>query len=112
MNQAGRLKKNEEFKKVYAKGTSVVTPFLVMYYLKNGMPINRLGISVSKKVGNSVIRNRAKRLIKEAFRLSDIPLKNGYDLVIIARVRMNQADYKTVYRYVLQVLRKIRKEKI
>lgn len=111
VKQADKLKRNEDFKKVYARGKSVVTPYLVLYFLRNGLPDNRLGISVSKKVGNSVVRNRVKRLIREAFRLSPLTLRTGLDLVVIARVRMNQADYATVEKHMGQVLGKIRKDK-
>lgn len=110
MKQAEKLKKNEEFKKVYARGKSVVTPYLVLYFMRNNTEYNRLGISVSKKVGNSVVRNRVKRLIREAFRLNSLPLRNGLDLVLIARVRMNQADFKTTAKHLGQVLSKIRKD--
>lgn len=110
MIQVEHLKKNEDFKKVYARGKSVVTPYLVLYYMKNQVGYNRLGISVSKKVGNSVVRNRTKRRIREAFRLSPVPLKDGLDLVLIARVRMNQADFKTTVKYMGQVLSKVKKE--
>ncbi len=110
MKQAEKLKKNEEFKKVYARGKSVVTPYLVLYFMRNNTGYNRLGISVSKKVGNSVVRNRAKRLIREAFRLTPLTLKSGLDLVLIARVRMNQADFKTTEKHLTQVLNKVRKD--
>lgn len=110
MKQAEKLKKNAEFKKVYAKGKSVVTPYLVLYFIRNNTEYNRLGISVSKKVGNSVVRNRVKRLIREAFRLTPLTLKSGLDLVLIARVRMNQADFKTTEKHVGQVLNKVRKD--
>lgn len=110
MKQAEKLKKNEEFKKVYARGKSVVTPYLVLYFMRNSEKYNRLGISVSKKVGNSVVRNRVKRLIREAFRLTPLTLKSGLDLVLIARVRMNQADFKTTEKHMSQVLNKIRKD--
>jgi len=111
LKQAEKLKRNEDFKKIYARGKSVVTPYLVLYFMRNNLAVNRLGISVSKKVGNSVVRNRVKRLIREAFRLSPIPLKTGLDLVIIARVRMNQSDYRTVEKHMGQILGKVRKDK-
>lgn len=104
------LKKNQEFKKVYSKGKSVVNKYLVMYYLKNDLPYNRIGFSISKKVGNSVTRNRVRRLMKESLRLSTINVKSGYDLVFIARVRMNQADYSTVFKSMHHLLKKIRRD--
>lgn len=110
MKQAEKLKKSSEFKKIYSKGKSVVTPYLVLYFMRNNTEYNRLGISVSKKVGNSVVRNRVKRLIREAFRLSPLTLKTGLDLVLIARVRMNKADFKTTEKHLAQVLNKVRKD--
>jgi ribonuclease P protein component len=109
MQKAEMLKKNADFKKVYARGKSVVTPYVVIYYLKNGLTGNRVGIAVSKKVGNSVVRNRAKRLIRESFRLCSFEIKSGYDLIFIARVRMGHTDYHTTAKYMNQVLVKLRK---
>jgi len=110
MQKAEMLKKNADFKKVYARGKSVVSPYVVLYYLKNGLAESRVGIAVSKKVGNSVTRNRAKRLIRESFRLCSFEIKPGHDLVFIARVRMGHTDFKTTSRYMNQVLAKLRKE--
>ena len=80
------LKKNRDFQNVYKKGTSFANSYLVMYILENGLQENRIGISVSKKVGNSVKRNRARRLMKESYRqLSSGLPQGGYDFIIIAR---------------------------
>lgn len=106
-----RLRKNQDFKKVYSKGKSVVNKYLVMYYLKNNLPYNRVGFSISKKVGNSVTRNRVRRLMKESLRLDSMDVKNGYDLIFVARVRMNQADYRTVAKSLHHLLKKIRRDK-
>ena len=66
------LKKNKDFQIVYRKGKSVANSYLVMYILPNNTDRNRLGISVSKKVGNSVVRHRLTRLIRESYRLSEV----------------------------------------
>ncbi|MCK5764069.1 MAG: ribonuclease P protein component [Clostridiales bacterium] len=87
------LKKNYEFKKVYKWGKSVVGRYLVIYYLKNNFKYNRLGITVSKKVGNSVVRNHTRRLIKESFLQYEENLIKGYDIVIVARVLAGKTDY-------------------
>jgi len=79
------LKSNRDFQVVYKKGKSFANKYLVMYVLENGTGCNRLGISVSKKVGNSVIRHRVKRLIKESYRLHEGVFNSGLDIVIIAR---------------------------
>lgn len=80
------LKKNSDFQSVYRKGISFANKYLVLYIKENEMDINRIGISVSKKVGNSVIRHRLTRLIRESYRLKENYFKKGYDLVVIARV--------------------------
>lgn len=101
------LKNTREFNKVYKRGKSVVTKYVVMYYLKNNMDHPRIGYSVSKKVGKSVVRNRAKRLIKEAVRLN-LDKSLGYDLVFISRVRMNSADYKDAERSVKKLIKALK----
>ena len=64
------LKKNSEFKSVYQAKHSYANKYIIMYILQNGTDTNRLGVSVSKKVGNSIVRHRLARLIREAFRLN------------------------------------------
>ena len=79
------LKKNEDFRMVYKKGKSAANRYLVMYVLDNGADRNRIGISVSKKVGNSVVRHRLTRLIRESYRLNERSFRRGLDIVVIAR---------------------------
>jgi ribonuclease P protein component len=100
-----RLKNSRQFTHVYKKGKSKANKFLVLYCLKNDVSYNRIGISVSKKVGNAVIRNRSKRLIKEAFRLNKGNMDEGYDFVFIARVRMKDAKYTDVENSVKNLIR-------
>ncbi len=92
------LRKNHEFRIVYGKGRSKANKYLVMYVFPNKPGINRLGISVSKKIGNSVVRSRVTRLIREAYRLSEENIKTGYDIAIIARTSMNGATYSETHR--------------
>ena len=73
---------------------------------ENGKNINRLGISVSKKVGKSVVRSRVTRLIRESYRLSENTVAKGYDIVVIARVSANAAQYADIYRSLNHLLRK------
>ena len=87
------LKKNSDFQKVYKQGKSYANRFLVMYILENGTGSNRVGISVSKKVGNSIVRHRVKRLIKEAYRLHEDMFLNGLDIVVIARISAKKISY-------------------
>ena len=102
------LKKNFQFRFVYNKGKSLANRLLVMYVVKNKKytDTNRLGISVSKKVGKSVVRSRVTRLIKESYRLSEEDIKQGYDIVVIARVSANGADYKEINKALLSLLKK------
>lgn len=79
------LKKNSDFQKVYRQGKSYANKYLVMYVLENHSNCNRLGISVSKKVGNSVVRHRVTRLIRESYRLQEDIFNSGLDMVVIAR---------------------------
>ena len=79
------LRKNAQFQTVYSNGKSYGNKLFVMYALKNGTEGNRIGISVSKKVGNSVIRHRVKRLVRENYRLHEKMFNSGLDIVVIAR---------------------------
>lgn len=87
------LKKNSDFRRLYAKGKSAVTPFLVVYCRKNRGGVNRLGYTVSVKLGHAVVRNRVRRRLREIVRLNTPKLKSGYDLVLVARARSVHADF-------------------
>ena len=97
------LKKNTDFGKVYRKGKSRANRQLVLYILNNGTDKNRLGISVSKKVGNSVVRHRTKRLIKEVYRLNEPAFARGYDLVFIARADAKGRTYEEIEKSVFHI---------
>ena len=90
------MMKNKDFQVVYKKGKSYANKYLIMYVLENGTGENRLGISVSKKVGNSVIRHRVTRLIRESYRLQKERFLNGYDIVVIARANAKEITYHEV----------------
>ncbi|MCI8674410.1 MAG: ribonuclease P protein component [Lachnospiraceae bacterium] len=98
------LKKNSDFVAVYHSGKSYANRYLIMYAMKNGMDSVRIGISVSKKVGNSVVRHRVKRLIRESCRLHDARFKQGYDLVIIARRAAAGRSYDEIESAVLHLM--------
>lgn len=85
MSKTITLKNSREFGSVYNTRNSVANKYLVMYLRDNGLEYNRLGISVSKKVGNSVVRHRVTRLVREAYRLNRDNIDVGYDIVIVAR---------------------------
>lgn len=108
-----RLKKNFEFKIIYRKGKSFANDLLVMYILKNKKNrdkdinfYNKLGVSVSKKVGNSVVRSRSKRLISESFRLNDQFITKGYDFIFIARNPIDGKNYSDVEKAMKNLIKK------
>ena len=87
------LKKNQDFQRVYKSGKSYANKYLVMYVLKNNLDRNRIGVSVSKKVGNSVVRHRLARLIRESFSLRGEEFQSGLDIVVIARNTAKGKNY-------------------
>lgn len=96
MKHTEPLCENYEFRRLYTRGKSAVTPFLVAYAMKNRSGKSRLGLTTGKKVGNAVCRNRARRLMKEAYRLLEPKIKSGFDVVLVARVKTVHADEKKV----------------
>ena len=82
------LNDNKDFLRLYKKGRYIASKYSVIYVRPNGRPYNRLGITAGKKVGNAVCRNRAKRLIRLAYRNAEISLPVGIDIVIVARTRL------------------------
>lgn len=88
--------KNKDFQIIYKKGKSYANKYLIMYVLNNREEENRLGISVSKKVGNSVIRHRITRLIRESYRLQKEKFQLGYDIVVIARSNAKDKNYHEI----------------
>ena len=97
------LKNTNQFKIVYNNGKSYANRDLVMYLRKNDSDTNRLGISVSKKVGNSVVRHRVTRLIRESYRLNEEKLLQGYDIVVVARANAKGKDYFDICRAFLHL---------
>lgn len=88
------IKKNEEFKKIYEEKNSFATKNLVMYILKNSdVERNRLGISVSHKVGNSIVRHALTRRMREIFRKNIENIKEGYDIVVVLRVGSDKVEF-------------------
>ena len=96
MSKFESLKNSRQFQTVYSKKCSRGNKYLVMYIIENGLDRNRFGISVSKKVGNSVVRHRTTRLIRESYRLNQESLKKGYDIVIVGRQSDVGCDFFTI----------------
>ncbi len=103
------LKKNDDFRLVYSKGRSKANRFFIIYILKTGNDYNRIGVSVSKKVGNSVERHRIKRIVKESYRLHEKMFNSGLDIVVIARSGAADLEYKDVESALLHLM-KLHKE--
>lgn len=96
MKYSESLKKNKDFQLVYKCGKSYANKYLVMYIKENNTRKNRLGISVSKKVGNSIVRHRLTRLIRESYRLQEDRFRCGIDIVVIARIGAKGRNYKDI----------------
>ena len=101
------INKNSDFRHIYAKGKSCVSPFLVVYCRKNRTDINRLGITVSAKIGNAVCRNRIRRRLREIYRLNSSLLRTGFDIIIVARSRSINAEYSGMNDAFLQCCRNL-----
>lgn len=86
--QAVPLTRNNDFRRLYKRGKSLVDRNIVVYYAKNRLGANRVGFTVGKKVGGAVTRNRAKRLMRESFRLLEPGLAQGFDFVLVSRSRL------------------------
>ena len=94
MRFTATLKKNYEFHRLYRKGKSVATPFLVLYVRVGRRPGNRVGFTVSNKLGKAVKRNRVRRRLREIYRLHEGRFVPGTELVIVARGRAVTASYR------------------
>ena len=102
------LKLNHIFRKLYAKGEGAVGPFFVVYSRRNGLAENRLGITTGVKLGHAVDRNRARRRIREIYRLSEPLLRPGFDIVIVARSACIDGDFAALQRSFLRLCKKQR----
>ena len=91
MNKKTTLKLNRDFRRLYYKGSSAVHPLIVTYASKNRLGYNRIGITVTKKIGKAVCRNRCKRIIRAAFAQVNTQIEQGWDFVFVARMKTPQA---------------------
>lgn len=105
MEKKYRLRNNIHFRRVYSRGKSYGNRLIVMYILKNKLDYNRIGFSVSKKVGNSVERNKVKRRMREVYRLNYENIKNGYDIVFIPKYNAKDATYKSIESAMLHLVK-------
>ncbi len=103
MKFSNSLKKNKDFDAVYRAGNSKANRDFVMYIKNNGKETNRLGISVSKKVGNSVVRHHLARLIREAYRLHEEMFNSGLDIVVVVRPAAKEISYDQTVKSLLHL---------
>lgn len=101
------LKKNYEFHRLYSKGKSAVTPYVVVYARKSKRRINHVGFTVSTKLGKAVTRNRVRRRLREIYRLHESQFTSGTELVIVARGRAVGAEYSQLEKAVLSACGKL-----
>lgn len=105
MEKKFRLRNNEDFKIAYKKGKNYWNRNLTLYKRKNGLDHSRIGFSITKKFGNSVERNRAKRRMKEICRLNFHNIKEGYDIILIPKKNVIDINHKELESAMLHILR-------
>ena len=107
MNRAWSIKENYEFRRIYQRGTSAVSGSMVVYCRKNKLGRNRLGITASTKIGEAVTRNRARRRLREVYRLNRDKLREGWDIIMVARGRTAAVSWKELNDTFLRLCRKL-----
>lgn len=101
------IKRSRDFTKTLKRGKSAADKYIVLYMISNNLEINRIGISIGKKVGNSVNRNRVKRLIRENYRAIKNRLKTGFDFVFIPRQPSKEAHCKDIENSLNKLFKKL-----
>ena len=101
------LKRNYEFQRLYSKGKSAVTPYLVVYVRKTKKRSNKIGFTVSTKLGKAVVRNRVRRRLREIYRLNEERFATGLEIVTVARVRAVKASYSQLEKAFLSACEKL-----
>ena len=113
MKSSVTLKQNSDFRRLYAKGKSSANRCLAVYCRRNGRGVNRMGYTVSSKLGGAVVRNRVRRRLREIARLNAPSLKTGWDIVVVARMHAVEASYaelENAYRDACRKLGLLREE--
>ena len=101
------LKESHLFRRLYHKGRSAANGYLVLYCRRNGTQENRIGLTVSRKLGHAVVRNRVRRRLREIYRLHEANFLPGWDVVVVARSRAVTASYQSLVRASLSLARKL-----
>ncbi len=107
MKHTVALKQNHEFRRLYNKGKSAVSPYFAVYCRKNHRPVSRLGITTGVKLGNAVKRNRVRRRIRELYRTNEQNILSGYDIVVVARTRAIFARYSDLEQSFRKLMKKL-----
>lgn len=107
MKHTVALKQNHEFRRLYSKGKSAVSPYFAIYCRKNHRPMSRLGITTGVKLGNAVKRNRVRRRIRELYRTNEANILCGYDIIVVARTRAIYAHYADLEHSFRKLLKKL-----
>ena len=107
MKHTVSLKQNHEFRRLYNKGKSAVSPYFAVYCRKTGRPYSRLGITTGVKLGKAVKRNFVRRRIRELYRTNEWKLQPGYDIVVVGRTRAIFARYSDLEHSFQQLMRKL-----
>jgi len=105
MEKKYKLRKNMEFKKVYSGGKNFWNRNLILYIRKNKLEESRFGVTITKKIGNAVVRNKIKRRIKEIYRLNMYRIKDGYDLIFIPKKNVVDISYKELESALIHILK-------
>lgn len=108
MKKKYRLRKRRDFSKTYRRGKSSANRTLVLVYRRNGLSVSRLGISVNKKFGNAVKRNKIKRQLKEIYRSNIDDVKPGYDLIFIVRVNAQDKSFWELKKSLESLLKRVK----
>jgi len=107
MRFSSSLKENYLFRRLYRRGDSLANAFLVLYCRKNGTEKNRLGLTVSAKMGCAVKRNRVRRRLREIYRLNEEKFLRGWDMVVVVRHRAVDASYAQLERAFLSLAKRL-----
>ncbi|WP_026651417.1 ribonuclease P protein component [Butyrivibrio proteoclasticus] len=102
------MKKTSDFQNVYKNGKSYANKYVVLYVWENQSSFNKLGISCSKKIGNSVVRHRFARLVRETYRLHENVFNSGLNIVIVARACARDASYFDIEDSIMRLAGKAR----
>lgn len=107
------IKDNNYFKKIYKQGSSFVGAYVVLYAIKKSDPLreSQFGITVTKKIGKAVVRNRVRRIIKEAIRNNYGMIDQNYDYIIVARVRSNAAAFAEINKNFIYLVNSLKRNK-